>query len=295
MAWLIFDTMLKIQANREVICVLTHQEIVRKLRNASTNKHDIECINEFTVDFYTLFGLSRHPFHEEKLKNAFKELVLLTHPDKGNYPNRQALMQYINNARDTLQDPSERSAYDKTLPRLSQESSKPTEQEEENSCEYRSESPFNIGHTGPMSCYGMFTPRESSFPSGLNPCVPPRNSDTQNGYLMFFCITNGAQEDRHAKASELIKKYVEKKKSGTGHLFHNNQLSNKTETVTFGFSRITEYQFDDAEENFLVITLSTKEITLNDALIKSASCLYTKEHPECKTSVAQKSSFSCCL
>ena len=286
--------------------MLTHQEIVINLRDAITNNRDIECIQEFTVDFYTLFGLARHSFNETKLNIAFKKLALLTHPDKGDYPNRKALMQYINNAKDTLWDPRTRSVYDTTLPSLPQDETESSETEEENSGEHRSESPWRNPYTGPTTYGPNATNRDPGerprstrryFTSGFNPLVPPRNSDTQNCYLMFFCIADGSREDRYTQANTLIEEYVEKKKRGTGNLIQNARLSNKTETVTFRFSSIREYQydFDYTDESYLVVTFSTDDITLDDDFIKRASSLYTENHPECEISVAKTGWFNCCF
>jgi len=292
--------------------VLTYQEIVIKLRDALNNHCDIECIEAFNVDFYTLFNLPRFQFNEEKFNAAYKTLALLAHPDKGTYTNKAAFMQYINNARDTLKDPNERHTYDESLPFLPQERSESSDTEAAYPEEHLPESPFSAPFSGPavyagphptfqFSAEAHFSDDETQFQpkrrllSGANPFIRPRNPDTQHGYLMFFCITDGSVEEQRAKANKLIKQYVEEKQSGTGHTFHNNQLSNRTKTVTFDFSQMTEYQFDDPEENFLIVTLSTEAIVLNDALIKKAGCSYTEKHPECKKTVAKKSILSCCF
>lgn len=289
--------------------MLTHQEILKKLEHAITENLDIECIDEITTDFYTLFDLPRYKLEVEILNKTYRKLALFCHPDKGNYPNRQAFMRYVNNARDILLNPIQKNHYDNTLPRLSQGSGKSLYQRQrersmnEELTELSTQGaniPVPPGYSevffqaNERASFAAFAPIRPDA-SHSNPLTPPGNSGKQNCYLMFFCITDGSAKERHTKAGELIKQYVEEKKSGTGHLFHNKRLSDKTETVTFSFSQAIECKFDDDDENFLILTLSTEKIMLDETIIKSASRSYTTAHPECKTSLAKASFFCCCL
>lgn len=316
--------------------MLTYDEIVSKLKETSARKCDIEPIEDFQVDFYTLFNLPRLKFDKKTFKQAYKTLILLIHPDKEICPNKSEFAKYVNNARDVLANRRQRKAYKQALSNLPTEQSQDlpcfTEDgaefrdSEEDSCDTVSmsslsgsffHSPFtgptttrepdknplspfegykNKRHNEGQNISGNFSIQRRKLVPGLPSPFFSENSSTKNSYLMFFYITDGTQETRHVKASELIEDFIERKKKGTGHLFCNNQLLNQTKTVAFSFSQITETQsHGSAKKKGLIITLSTHETTLTDPFIITACDSYTKNYPDCVISVAENSFSCCCL